>query len=57
MPKRELEAVLAHEVAQHPQPRYVSDDDGSGVRGVIAFIADIGFRSLAWGGGRRKAWR
>jgi heat shock protein HtpX len=54
MPKRELEAVLAHEIA-HVRNRdtYLMTMAAVFV-GVIALIADIGFRSLAWGGGRRK---
>jgi heat shock protein HtpX len=53
MPRRELEAVIAHEVA-HVRNRdtYLMTMAAVFV-GVIAFIADIGFRSLAWGGGRR----
>ena len=54
MPKRELEAVLAHEVAHiRNRDTYLMTMAAVFV-GVIAFIADIGFRSLAWGGGRRK---
>ena len=54
MPKRELEAVLAHEIS-HVRNRdtYLMTMAAIFV-GVIALIADVGFRSLAWGGGRRK---
>ena len=54
MPKRELEAVLAHEIAHiRNRDTYLMTMAAVFV-GVIALIADIGFRSLAWGGGRRK---
>jgi heat shock protein HtpX len=54
MPKRELEAVLAHEVA------HISNRDtylmtmATVFAGVIALVADIGFRALAYGGRSRK---
>ena len=53
MPKRELEAVLAHEIA-HVRNRdtYLMTMAAIFV-GVIVFIADLGFRALAFGGGRR----
>jgi heat shock protein HtpX len=53
MPKRELEAVVAHEIA-HVRNRdtYLMTMAAVFV-GVIVLIADIGFRALAWGGGRR----
>jgi heat shock protein HtpX len=53
MPKRELEAVIAHEIA-HVRNRdtYLMTMAAVFV-GVIVLIADIGFRALAWGGGRR----
>jgi heat shock protein HtpX len=54
MPERELEAVLAHEVAHiRNRDTYLMTMAAIFV-GVVALIADIGFRSLAWGGGRRK---
>jgi heat shock protein HtpX len=53
MPKRELEAVIAHEIA-HVRNRdtYLMTMAAVFV-GIIVLIADIGFRALAWGGGRR----
>ena len=53
MPKRELEAVIAHEIA-HVRNRdtYLMTMAAVFV-GVIVLIADIGFRSLAFGGRRR----
>ena len=53
MPKRELEAVIAHEMA-HVRNRdtYLMTMAAIFV-GVIAFIADLGFRALVYGGGRR----
>jgi heat shock protein HtpX len=53
MPKRELEAVLAHEIA-HVRNRdtYLMTVAAVFV-GVIAFLADLGFRALIYGGGRR----
>jgi heat shock protein HtpX len=53
MPQRELEAVLAHEIA-HVRNRDTRLMTLAVIfAGVIAFIADIAFRSLAFGGGRR----
>lgn len=54
MPKRELEAVIAHEIA-HVRNRdtYLMTMAAVFV-GVIVFIADLGFRALAFGGGRRE---
>jgi heat shock protein HtpX len=53
MPKRELEAVLAHEIA-HVRNRdtYLMTVAAVFV-GVIAFIADLGFRAFAYGGRAR----
>jgi heat shock protein HtpX len=53
MPKRELEAVIGHEIA-HVRNRdtYLMTMAAVFV-GVIAFLADLGFRALAYGGGRR----
>jgi heat shock protein HtpX len=54
MPRRELEAVIAHEVA-HVRNRdtYLMTMAAVFV-GVIALLADLGFRALAYGGGRRQ---
>lgn len=53
MPRRELEAVIAHEVA-HVRNRdtYLMTMAAIFV-GVIVLIADLGFRALAFGGRRR----
>jgi heat shock protein HtpX len=54
MPQRELEAVLAHEIA-HVRNRDTRLMTLAVVfAGVIAFIADIAFRSIAYGGGRSR---
>jgi heat shock protein HtpX len=54
MPQRELEAVIAHEIA-HVRNRDTRLMTLAVVfAGVIAFIADIAFRSLAFGGGRSR---
>lgn len=54
MPKRELEAVIAHEVGHiRNRDTYLMTMAAVFV-GVIALLADIGFRALAWGGGRRR---
>ena len=50
MPKRELEAVLAHEVSHIRQRDTYLMTIATVFAGVIALIADIGFRSLAYGG-------
>ena len=56
MPKRELEAVLAHEVVAHPQPGHVPDDHGGGLRGRHRPASPTsGFRAIAYGGRSRKA--
>ena len=54
MPRRELEAVIAHEVA-HVRNRdtYLMTMAAVFV-GVIALLADVAFRALAFGGGRRR---
>ena len=54
MPKRELEAVLAHEVAHIRHRDTYLMTIATIFAGVIALLADIGFRSLAYGGGRRN---
>ena len=50
MPKRELEAVLAHEVTHIRQRDTYLMTIATVFAGVIALIADIGFRSIAFGG-------
>jgi heat shock protein HtpX len=53
MPKRELEAVIAHEIA-HVRNRDTRLMTLAVVfAGVIALVANIAFRMLAYGGGRR----
>ena len=52
MPKRELEAVIAHEIAHIRHRDTYLMTMATIFAGVIALIADLGFRSLAWGGGR-----
>ena len=54
MPQRELEAVLAHEVAHIRNRDTYLMTMALIFAGVIALIADIGFRSLVWGGGRSR---
>jgi heat shock protein HtpX len=54
MPQRELEAVLAHEVAHIRNRDTYLMTIATIFAGVIALIADIGFRSLAYGGGRGR---
>jgi heat shock protein HtpX len=54
MPQRELEAVLAHEVAHIRNRDTYLMTMALIFAGVIALIADIGFRSIAWGGGRSR---
>jgi heat shock protein HtpX len=54
MPERELEAVIAHEIA-HVRNRDTRLMTLAVVfAGVIAFIADLAFRALAYGGGRSR---
>jgi heat shock protein HtpX len=54
MPKRELEAVLAHEVSHIRHRDTYLMTMAAIFAGVIALIADIGFRSLVYGGRSRK---
>jgi heat shock protein HtpX len=54
MPQRELEAVLAHEVSHIRNRDTYLMTMALIFAGVIAVIADIGFRSLVWGGGRNR---
>ena len=54
MPQRELEAVLAHEVSHIRNRDTYLMTMALIFAGVIAVIADIGFRSLAWGGRSRR---
>jgi heat shock protein HtpX len=54
MPQRELEAVLAHEVSHIRNRDTYLMTIALIFAGVIALIADIGFRSLAFGGGRNR---
>ena len=54
MPQRELEAVIAHEVAHIRNRDTYLMTVATVFAGVIALIADIGFRSLAYGGGRSR---
>jgi heat shock protein HtpX len=54
MPKRELEAVVAHEVAHIRNRDTYLMTMATVFAGVIALIADIGFRSIAYGGRSRK---
>ena len=55
MPKRELEAVLAHEISHVRNRDTYLMTMATIFAGVIALIADIGFRTLAYGGRSRKA--
>lgn len=54
MPKRELEAVIAHEVSHIRNRDTYLMTMATVFAGVIALIADLGFRSLAYGGRSRK---
>lgn len=54
MPKRELEAVIAHEVAHIRNRDTYLMTMATIFAGVIALIADLGFRALAYGGRSRK---
>ena len=54
MPQRELEAVLAHEISHIRNRDTYLMTMALIFAGVIALIADIGFRSLVWGGGRDR---
>jgi heat shock protein HtpX len=55
MPKRELEAVIAHEISHIRHRDTYLMTMATVFAGVIALIADIGFRSIAYGGRSRKA--
>jgi len=55
MPKRELEAVIAHEISHIRNRDTYLMTMATIFAGVIALIADIGFRSIAYGGRSRKA--
>jgi len=54
MPKRELEAVLGHEVSHIRNRDTYLMTMATVFAGVIALIADIGFRMLVFGGGRSR---
>ena len=54
MPKRELEAVLAHEISHIRNRDTYLMTMATVFAGVIALIADIGFRMLLFGGGRSR---
>jgi heat shock protein HtpX len=54
MPKRELEAVLAHEVAHIRNRDTYLMTMATVFAGAIAIVADVGFRSLAYGGRSRR---
>ena len=55
MPKRELEAVLAHEVSHIRNRDTYLMTMAVVFAGVIALVADLGFRAIAYGGRSRKA--
>ena len=54
MPKRELEAVLAHEISHIRHRDTYLMTMATIFAGVIALLADIGFRMLVYGGGRSR---
>jgi heat shock protein HtpX len=54
MPKRELEAVIAHEVAHIRNRDTYLMTMAVVFAGVIAIIADVGLRSIAYGGRSRR---
>jgi heat shock protein HtpX len=54
MPKRELEAVIAHEVSHIRNRDTYLMTMATVFAGVIALIADLGFRSIAYGGRSRR---
>lgn len=54
MPKRELEAIIAHEISHIRNRDTYLMTMATIFAGIIALIADIGFRSLAYGGRSRK---
>jgi heat shock protein HtpX len=55
MPRRELEAVLAHEISHIRNRDTYLMTIATVFAGVIALVADIGFRTLAYGGRNRRA--
>ena len=55
MPKRELEAILAHEVSHIRNRDTYLMTMATVFAGVIALVADIGFRAIAYGGRSRRA--
>jgi heat shock protein HtpX len=55
MPQRELEAVLAHEISHIRNRDTYLMTMATVFAGVIALLADIGFRMLAYGGRNRRA--
>jgi heat shock protein HtpX len=55
MPQRELEAVIAHEVSHIRNRDTYLMTMATVFAGVIALIADLGFRTMAYGGRSRKA--
>jgi heat shock protein HtpX len=54
MPKRELEAVIGHEISHVRNRDTYLMTMATIFAGVIALIADIGFRMLLYGGGRSR---
>ncbi len=54
MPKRELEAVLGHEISHIRHRDTYLMTMATIFAGVIALIADLGFRMLIYGGGRPR---
>lgn len=54
MPKRELEAVLGHEISHVRHRDTYLMTMATIFAGVIALVADIGFRMLIFGGGRSR---
>jgi heat shock protein HtpX len=55
MPKRELEAVLAHEISHIRNRDTYLMTMATVFAGVIALLADVGLRTLAYGGRNRRA--
>jgi heat shock protein HtpX len=54
MPKRELEAVIGHEISHVRHRDTYLMTMATIFAGVIALVADIGFRMLIFGGGRSR---
>ena len=54
MPKRELEAVIGHEISHIRHRDTYLMTMATIFAGVIALLADIGFRMLIYGGGRSR---